>query len=795
MVKVSIVMPLFNDAEWVADALESCMKQTSADIEVVCVDDASTDQTTEIVESKSLVDSRVRLIRLTENRSAFQARRVGVQHALGKRVLFLDGDDTLSSNAAQITSDLADSTGADVVGFGVEVITDDGSPAPRFERTLQPAFTELQAPDIISSLFPVGVPAQGHIWKYLFDVELLRSAYEGVPDDLRFYRANDIPISFLSLSMAQKYVSTKERLYHYSFRRGTSGQRVSKIEDFQFYLSAIDSIESISERVGSLAENSTDSLSLAYASARLSIVGNIIQYCVKNADSRVRLDCIELLEERVGLTDTIRAAAAFCPESLSIIADSLRHMDSPTAFGKNVLVTTGNLRTGGVQGVVAAQCAYLVAAGFRVTLALFSSSAVMYDLPEEVEVVRVPAGSLGERVDHWLHILRSRSIGCVIDHHIFYNDYWPYFVTAARSINVPTIGWLHNFCLRPMMDLTSRTTFLVNYLPLMMNVVVLSKTDVAFWKLRGIKNVCFLPNPPSPLLMSIPVGQMQAKSMVPGILRLVWWGRLQQSTKQVRELIKVAAGLRRAGVDFSLTIVGPDGKDLSSEVLRRDAVAAGVGDAVVLPGPLHGSALLGVLSGADILVSTSIIEGYPLALLEAQALGLPIFMYELPWLAILEGNEGIVSVPQGRVSDLVDKLSSVADSPAFFRALSEGSLAASDRSLDANFSDLYVRLLGGKLPSDYSPEPVLADSELLLEWAGVYAERNARISARVVRRYEASISKVRRENQKLRRSESLAKRRVRSIRGSWSFRIGRCLTQVPRTIRGWLARIQQSRSA
>ncbi|MDF2576206.1 MAG: hypothetical protein K0S05_3118, partial [Agromyces sp.] len=102
--------------------------------------------------------------------------------------------------------------------------------------------------------------------------------------------------------------------------------------------------------------------------------------------------------------------------------------------------------------------------------------------------------------------------------------------------------------------------------------VVLSPLDVAFWKLRGIGRVVYLPNPPSPLLLGS-TGTVSPKVAPTGRrLELVWWGRLEQHTKKVTELIEVAAALKRLGADFRLRIIGPDWADMSAA--RLSALAA-----------------------------------------------------------------------------------------------------------------------------------------------------------------------------------------------------------------------------
>ncbi len=792
MPQVSIVIPLFNDEEWVEDAVKSCMAQTCTDIEIICVDDASTDNTTMIVNQLQKRDQRIALVKSEINGSAFQARRIGVEAARAPYIMFLDGDDTLSERAVKVAADLAKEKQADVVGFGVKVLTEDGRATPRFERSLQPQHAEIVAPSIVSSLFPVGEPAQGHLWKYLFSTDLLTAAYSIFPRGLRLSRANDIPVTFVAMSLAQKYVSSKERLYNYRFRRGTSGQEVSDIGGFEFYLGAVDSIDTIAPLLSSSDANINESVEDCFHSARLSIVGNLLRYCVKQAAPAIRSDCLGLLIDRVGLTAVVRASSTFFPEALELISTYVSRSSQSRRPVKNVLVTAGNLRTGGVQGVVAAQCGFLVEAGYNVTVVLFSNSDIAYELPLSVRVVRVKPNLLGERVDFWIDLVRQNSIDAIVDHHIFYNDYWPYFVLGARSIGVPTYGWLHNFSLRPLMDFSDRSEFLTKYLPILRQVVVLSATDVAYWKLRGIENVCYLPNPPSPFLNRLPAEVKKAREATDGPIRIVWWGRLQQSTKQVRELVKIAQGLSDIGVEFHMKIVGPDGPDLSVERLRLDAKERGVRDYVSFPGPLHGRELLDVLLDSDIFVSTRLIEGYPLTFLEAQTVGLPIVMYELPWLALLEGNEGVVAVRQGDYSGAVDAIVRICQDPLEYSKRSIGAQNASERALSFDFGLLYSQLLEEALSPSYSPAPTVASAGLLMEWSAAFANRNVRIVRRERKRHQKEVASLRTELGSLTKLELKRRRRISALEGSLSFRVGRVLTAIPRSLRSVWWRIRRS---
>lgn len=91
---VSVVMPAFNAAPYIAAAIRSVLEQTYKELELIVVDDCSTDQTAELIAEHFGSDERLRLIRLPANHGAPAApRNIGVRAARGAWVAFIDSDD------------------------------------------------------------------------------------------------------------------------------------------------------------------------------------------------------------------------------------------------------------------------------------------------------------------------------------------------------------------------------------------------------------------------------------------------------------------------------------------------------------------------------------------------------------------------------------------------------------------------------------------------------------------------------------------------------------------------------
>lgn len=116
MTKVSVIIPVYNTASYLKECIDSVLRQTLDDIEVICVNDGSTDSSLEILESYKLKDDRIVLIN-QKNRGLGAARNIALKHASGKYVLFLDSDDYLDEMALEDLYDLATRKSIDLLIF------------------------------------------------------------------------------------------------------------------------------------------------------------------------------------------------------------------------------------------------------------------------------------------------------------------------------------------------------------------------------------------------------------------------------------------------------------------------------------------------------------------------------------------------------------------------------------------------------------------------------------------------------------------------------------------------------
>ena len=96
--KVSVIIPAYNVAPYLPRCLDSLLNQTLHDIEIICIDDKSTDNSLEVLREYEQKDKRIKVISLKKNSGAPTARNAGIDAAPGEFMGFVDADDYVEDN-------------------------------------------------------------------------------------------------------------------------------------------------------------------------------------------------------------------------------------------------------------------------------------------------------------------------------------------------------------------------------------------------------------------------------------------------------------------------------------------------------------------------------------------------------------------------------------------------------------------------------------------------------------------------------------------------------------------------
>ena len=115
---LSVIIPVYNVEPYLEKCLDSVLKQTYKDMEILIIDDGSTDRSGAISDEYAAKDSRIRVFH-TENRGLSAARNLGLDNAVGGYIGFVDSDDWIEPDMYEVLLKKAEETGADIVECGV----------------------------------------------------------------------------------------------------------------------------------------------------------------------------------------------------------------------------------------------------------------------------------------------------------------------------------------------------------------------------------------------------------------------------------------------------------------------------------------------------------------------------------------------------------------------------------------------------------------------------------------------------------------------------------------------------
>ena len=158
--EISVIVPVYNVEPYLRRCLDSIINQSMKEIEILVIDDGSTDRSSEICDEYAKLDNRIKVTH-QENRGLSQARNVGLDQAQGKYVMFVDSDDFVSKDFCRIPYLTAIKNNSDLVLFRYNHVVNDNIqsfPSNYIEYSVKNGYkTRQEAFDIMFNITSVGV--------------------------------------------------------------------------------------------------------------------------------------------------------------------------------------------------------------------------------------------------------------------------------------------------------------------------------------------------------------------------------------------------------------------------------------------------------------------------------------------------------------------------------------------------------------------------------------------------------------------------------------------------------------
>lgn len=221
MIKVSVVLPVYNVASYLARCLDTLRDQTLKEIEIICVDDGSSDDTPQILQVYAAADDRIKVIN-QKNAGPGVARNRGIAEAAGEYIAFVDPDDWVDADMFEKMYAAAKEHDADVVECGVMTHQEKGGKTKaKSGLPGMPAGKIFNCGDIPAYLF-TGITAGWNklCRRSLLEDKKIRYSAGRCAEDHLFTTA-------LRLS-APRVFYIDEPLYHYFIRGGSLTQHLSR---------------------------------------------------------------------------------------------------------------------------------------------------------------------------------------------------------------------------------------------------------------------------------------------------------------------------------------------------------------------------------------------------------------------------------------------------------------------------------------------------------------------------------------------------------------------------------------
>lgn len=214
---ITVIIPVYNVEQYLAQCLESVLQQDFKKYEILCVNDASTDSSAEILNTYAAKYENIRIITHAHNRGLSGARNTGLVHAQGKYILFVDSDDMIVQGTLQELYEAAEKKQLDIVYFNLsKIFEDDVFQRNAIKKNYE--YNGLYTGRELFCQYSNNNDYKVEAWRQFFNRDFL------LKNDLRFMDGilhEDTLFSFLCAMKAERVMDINKTYYIYRQRKGS----------------------------------------------------------------------------------------------------------------------------------------------------------------------------------------------------------------------------------------------------------------------------------------------------------------------------------------------------------------------------------------------------------------------------------------------------------------------------------------------------------------------------------------------------------------------------------------------
>ena len=223
--KISIIIPVYNVEKYISQCLDSAINQSLKDIEIIIVDDCGSDKSMDIAYEYAKNDSRIKIIKNSQNMGLFLTRCEGIKSATGEYILNLDSDDFLDLRACEIASNATKDGYYDVVKFSA--YNYENGNATIFDKILEnDSFESLE--EYANYMYRQKGYPRWNLAFILIKRDIYLKAFEILDLKCRITMAEDALMNFVLWNLSNKFCHISDILYYYRNNPDSSTKTTNK---------------------------------------------------------------------------------------------------------------------------------------------------------------------------------------------------------------------------------------------------------------------------------------------------------------------------------------------------------------------------------------------------------------------------------------------------------------------------------------------------------------------------------------------------------------------------------------
>ncbi|MBQ8618171.1 MAG: glycosyltransferase [Clostridia bacterium] len=698
---VSVIIACYNVEKYVEEAVRSVMNQTLRNVEIICVDDCSTDGTAVVLERLAVEDKRIRIVRHESNQGLFAVRVHGTQAAHGEYITFLDGDDYLAPEACKEAYELAKNKHVDIVQFGPRLFETEHTSAEQILslNTIMKPCEERLSSDVgaLVSACYVDRKFSWNLCTKLIRAEVLRNAFQFFNGE-RIVMAEDMLGAFMVMVFAKGYAGLNKPYYNY--RQGTGVTAISK------YI-PVERVRVFAEeyQVYDLLNKWLEKLNVKQKHAKA------LQFVKRT----VYQDMANAFINRINYSDYPKAAEmlkAYWPVEEMAVALST-HLYQENNWKKkasmiSAIKRSGMMQTkqqavrtigtfyfrmynGGIERVISKLAPIWQSNGWRVVVFTEEINELDYELPENVIRVVIPRivenkfSCIEKRTKAWIDAIQKYEIDAMVYHGWLLKELMGDQI-AIKSTGIPMVMHTHGlFSIglgEPGMSYQYQAATQKDGYALCDVIVNLGEVDQAWWCALGYRSVLTV-NPSTYDIDQIKPASLKGNNVL-------WVGRISEQ-KQIYEAFRIMRLVHRQVPDAKLQIVGSAEAEETMKQVRDYLIAHEMNGYVSLEG--YQADVKPYYENAALILWTAGFEGAPMGMVEAKAYGLPIVCYELANVDMTRKAKGMRVVRQKDSADAAKHVVALLQDESLRIQMGKESRESVEEMYDIDLGEYWKRIL------------------------------------------------------------------------------------------------------